>query len=166
MIEDYRLRDERKVATHLDFMVGLEYAYRDYDDDGNGVNDYWTGDVTELVKLRVLPHESIHLILQADSAPLEFAEEDPTPFHGYYFRILTRQGEHASGGAHSYIINDNMVAGYALIAYPAVYDRTGIMTFVVSKEGTVYEKDLGEATTEIVKYIDEYNPDETWTESE
>lgn len=85
------------------------------------------------------------------------------PFHGYYFKILTRQGTSAPGGAYNYIINSNMIAGFALVAYPAKWNNSGVMTFLVNQEGRVYEKNLGPRTTEIVSAMAEYNPDSTWS---
>ncbi|HEU0251507.1 MAG TPA: DUF2950 domain-containing protein [Pyrinomonadaceae bacterium] len=85
------------------------------------------------------------------------------PFHGYYFKILTRQGKSAPGGAYSYIINGNMIAGFALVAYPATWNNSGVMTFVVNQEGRVYEKNLGPRTTQIAAAMTEYNPDSTWS---
>lgn len=87
------------------------------------------------------------------------------PYHGYYFRVLTRQGNHVPGGRYSYVINGNMIAGFALVAFPAEYGNTGIMTFLVSHHGQVYQKDLGPRTTELAKAMREYNPDATWTEA-
>ncbi len=84
------------------------------------------------------------------------------PFHGYYFRVLTGQGPRAEGGEKSYIDNGVMTNGFALIAWPSNYGSTGIMTFVVSKTGIVYQKDLGRKTDEIAKTYTAYNPDETW----
>lgn len=84
------------------------------------------------------------------------------PFHGYYFRVLTGQGQHAEGGETSYIDDGVMTKGFALIAWPSNYGSTGIMTFVVSKTGIVYQKDLGRKTTEIAKAYTAYDPDETW----
>jgi hypothetical protein len=86
----------------------------------------------------------------------------PTPFHGYYFRILTAQGADATGGAHSYIENGLMRHGFALVAFPVEYDKGGIMTFMVNQDGVVYEKDLGEDTAKIAGAMKEYNPDKTW----
>ena len=86
------------------------------------------------------------------------------PYYGYYFRILTRQGNHVPGGRYNYVINGNMIAGFALVAFPAEYGNTGVMTFLVSHHGKVYQKDLGPRTAEIVKAMQEYNPDKTWTE--
>ena len=86
------------------------------------------------------------------------------PFNGYYYRILTRQGASPPGGAYDYVINGNMIAGFALIAWPAEYDHSGIMTFVVNHQGRVYEKDLGPETAEIATAIEAYDPDASWAE--
>ena len=84
------------------------------------------------------------------------------PFHGYYFKILTRQGTSAPGGAYNYTINGNMIAGFALVAYPATWGNSGVMTFVVNQEGRVYEKNLGPRTAQIAGAMTDYNPDSTW----
>ena len=86
------------------------------------------------------------------------------PYYGYYFRILTRQGSHVPGGRYNYVINGNMIAGFALVAFPADYGNTGVMTFLVSHHGKVYQKNLGPQTGAVVKAMQEYNPDATWTE--
>jgi len=85
------------------------------------------------------------------------------PYHGYYFKILTRQGPQASGGEMSYLHNGTMTKGFALIAWPSDYRSTGVMTFIVDKAGIVYQKDLGPTTPEIAGAYTAYNPDETWT---
>jgi Protein of unknown function (DUF2950) len=85
------------------------------------------------------------------------------PYMGYYYRVLTRQGENVPGGRYDYIINGNMIAGFAAIAIPAEYTETGVTTFLISHQGKLYEKDLGEDTTLIAAAIQEYNPDESWT---
>jgi hypothetical protein len=87
------------------------------------------------------------------------------PYQGYYFRVLTAQGPHAPGGKYSYVINGNMIAGFALVAFPAEYGTSGIMTFLVSHHGKVYQKDLGPKTTEIAKAMREYDADDTWQEA-
>ncbi|HUE05759.1 MAG TPA: DUF2950 domain-containing protein [Bryobacteraceae bacterium] len=84
------------------------------------------------------------------------------PYHGYYFKILKRQGPHAPGGSFSYVLNGNMVAGYALFAYPDKWGSSGIMTFIVNQQGRVYEKNLGPRTGQIAAGIVEYDPDATW----
>jgi len=86
----------------------------------------------------------------------------PEPFHGYYFKILTEQGPHADGGAFSYLADGKMVLGFALVAYPASYGVSGIMTFIVNQEGTIYEKDLGEKTPIEAAAITAYDPDDSW----
>ena len=86
------------------------------------------------------------------------------PYYGYYFRVLTRQGSRAPGGRYNYVINGNMIAGFALVAFPAEYGNTGVMTFLISHHGKVYQKDLGPQTGAVVKAMQEYNPDATWTE--
>jgi len=88
--------------------------------------------------------------------------EESQPYHGYFFKILKAQGMHAPGGAYSYEINGNMVAGFALVAWPARYDVSGIMTFIVNQNGIMYEKNLGENTEKIVKAMTRYDPDKTW----
>lgn len=88
--------------------------------------------------------------------------QNASPFHGYYFKILTRQGKSAPGGAYNYIINGNMISGFALVAYPATWGNSGVMTFVINQEGRVYEKDLGPKTAQIAAAMTEYNPNPTW----
>jgi hypothetical protein len=90
------------------------------------------------------------------------AKRQRTPYHGYFFKILKAQGPHAPGGKFGYVINGNMIAGYALVAYPAKWGSSGIMTFIVSEQGRVYQKDLGEDTGEIAAAMTEYDPDASW----
>ena len=90
------------------------------------------------------------------------AGDKPTPYHGYYYKILKGQGKGAPGGAYNYVINGHMVAGFALVAWPAEYGVSGVTTFVVNQNGTVYEKDLGPKTEGIVKAMTLYNPDRSW----
>jgi hypothetical protein len=90
----------------------------------------------------------------------------PTPYRGYLFHILMRQGKHAQGGAKSYIVNGKMTAGFAFIAYPAEYRSSGVMTFIVNQDGIVYQKDLGKKTESLGKAIQEYNPDASWRKAE
>lgn len=85
-----------------------------------------------------------------------------TPYHGYYFHILKAQGGHAPGGAHGYVVNGNMIGGFALVAYPAKYGSTGVMTFIVNQQGRVYEKDLGANTGTVAAAMSAYDPDPTW----
>jgi len=88
------------------------------------------------------------------------------PFHGYYFKILTRQGPAAPGGELDYVVHGRMIGGFALVAYPADYGNSGVMTFVVSHAGIVYQKDLGEHTERLAEHMGAFNPDETWKKAE
>ncbi len=97
-----------------------------------------------------------------EGRPLGADRTKPTPFHGYYFKILTGQGAAAPGGARSYLVKGEMSRGYALVAWPAQYDATGVMTFIVNQDGTVREKDLGPDTDAVARKITAYNPDASW----
>jgi hypothetical protein len=88
--------------------------------------------------------------------------EPQTPYHGYYFKILTRQGKHAAGGKYNYVINGRMIAGFALVAWPAEWGNTGVMTFIVSQQGKIYQKNLGAKTSSIAQSMSSYDPDATW----
>ena len=85
------------------------------------------------------------------------------PFHGYFYRILTKQGGDAKGGAKDYNVGGHMTAGFALVAYPEKYGDTGVMTFITNRNGVVYEKDLGKNTIEVAKAMSEFNPDGGWS---
>jgi len=90
------------------------------------------------------------------------AEGNLSPFHGYYFKILKGQGKHAKGGPYRYVVKDKMILGFALVAYPAEYGNSGVMTFVVNQEGIIFEKDLGKNTRSLVEALTIYNPDTSW----
>jgi hypothetical protein len=91
------------------------------------------------------------------------SESGPTPYHGYIFRILTAQGSSAPGGARSYMANGRMTGGYAVLAFPAEYGRSGIMTFMMSEQGVVFQRDLGANTSSIAGGMMEFDPDLSWT---
>ena len=91
---------------------------------------------------------------------------DPVPYNGYFFRILTKQGAHAPGGAKSYVVDGVMTEGFAFIAYPAEYRSSGVMTFIVDESGTIYEKDLGPDTTKTAEAMTTYDPDATWHQAD
>ena len=92
--------------------------------------------------------------------------DKPAPYYGYYFKILKAQGKNAPGGAYDYVINGKMIGGFALVAYPAEYGASGIMTFVINHDGVVYEKDLGKETWKIASAMTKYDPDKTWKKAE
>lgn len=89
--------------------------------------------------------------------------EKHAPYHGYYYRILTKQGKDASGGAFDYVVNGHMIGGFALVAFPAKYRDSGVMTFIINYQGTVYQKNLGPRTATIARQMTTFDPDSTWT---
>jgi hypothetical protein len=143
----------------------LEYAQRLISSPGKRDGLYWPcdfeGDESPLGPLVAYAQE------EGYSPELRTEDEaERGPYHGYYFKILTRQGAHAPGGKYNYIINGNMIAGFAMVAWPAEYGDSGIMTFIVNQQGRVFQKDLGPATAKMAKKIHEYDPDPTWKVSQ
>ena len=100
----------------------------------------------------------------AEGRPVGGDKPQPTGFHGYYFKILTAQGKAAAGGARNYVVKSDMTGGFALVAWPAQYDVTGVMTFVVNQDGSVRQKDLGPDTDAAARKMTAYNPDASWQE--
>lgn len=95
--------------------------------------------------------------------PATMLNEAKAPYHGYYFKILTRQGSHAAGGKYDYLINGRMIAGFALVAWPAEWANTGVMTFIVSQQGKVYQCNLGPRTAHRAAALTRFDPDAKWT---
>ena len=89
--------------------------------------------------------------------------EQHSPYHGYYFKILTRQGKHAPGGKYDYMINGHMLAGFALVAWPAQWGESGVMTFIVNQQGKIFQKNLGPKTAAVARAMTTYDPDSSWT---
>lgn len=89
--------------------------------------------------------------------------DERSPYHGYYFKVLTRQGKHAAGGKYNYIINGHMIGGFALVAWPAEWGNTGVMTFMINQQGRMYQKNLGPKTSSSAGAMTVYDPDNTWT---
>ena len=118
---------------------------------------YWA------VKLGEPPSPMGDLAAQAEAVGYQREKTPNAPFIGYYFHVFTAQGPAALGGARSYIVDGNMSDGFALVAYPAKYGYSGVMTFIVNQSGIVYQKDLGKDTAQIAGGIKAYNPDNTWT---
>jgi hypothetical protein len=92
--------------------------------------------------------------------------DNPTPYHGYFYKILKAQGKNAPGGAYDYVVRGKMIGGFALVAFPAEYGASGIMTFIVNHDGVVYQKDLGKETGKIAQAMRKYDPDKTWRKVE
>lgn len=93
-------------------------------------------------------------------------DNKPVPYHGYFFKILKAQGKNAPGGAYDYVVNGKMIGGFGMVAYPANYGVSGVMTFIVNHEGVVYEKNLGKDTAKIARAIKLFDPDKTWKKVE
>jgi hypothetical protein len=137
-----------------------EYAQKLVSDDGKHNGLYWqdTGDQFNS------PINPLIAYARQNRPANEVGEH--VPFNGYLFRILTSQGPHAPGGARNYVVNGKMTSGFAFVAYPAEYRSSGVMTFIVSKTGIVYEKDLGPNTTKLAEAMTAYDPDTTWKKEE
>ena len=145
-------------STDRDGDEVLEYAQQIASTEGNKDGLFWEAGENEDL--------SPFGPLIADSRDYLEGREPGDPFKGYYYKIITRQGANAAGGRHDYIINGNMIAGFAFIAFPADHDNSGIMTFMCSHQGKVYQKNFGPDSDLIAVGVDEYNPDESWTEVE
>ena len=151
-----------------------EYAQRLYSAPGKHDGLFWeTGDddkPSPLGKLVAsaraegygLKTETPDTDAKGSSMESDSVSEDRAPYHGYFFKILDRQGAAAPGGKYAYTINGNMIAGYALVAYPAKWGSSGVMSFIINQQGRVYEKNLGPNTAKIAAALTEYNPDPTW----
>ncbi|MGA8036493.1 MAG: DUF2950 domain-containing protein [Candidatus Acidiferrales bacterium] len=138
------------------------YAAKFVSDQGTHDGLYWLGANNEYAS-PIGP-----LVANAGSAGGTAAnlQSGPVPFRGYYFRILDRQGKDAAGGVMDYMDNGKMTKGFAFVAYPAVFKDSGVMTFIVSSDGVVYEKNLGRRTADVAKSMTEFNPDATWQKSD
>jgi hypothetical protein len=151
------------VAAQKDYyaMQHNEYAKQIFSDEGLHNGLYWKVSDDE-------PQSPIGPLV-ASAVAEGYAKSNagrPTPYRGYFFHILRRQGKHAPGGARNYIVNGKMTEGFAFTAYPAEYRSSGVMTFVVNEDGIVYQKDLGKKTESLGKATQEYNPDPTWRKAE
>jgi hypothetical protein len=142
----------------------MEYGARDRDADG--VLEYAQKIVSSPGKQDGLYWEAgENLVPKSFAGAAEAVAEGggkPEPYHGYLYRILKAQGPAADGGAANYVIKGDMIGGFALVAYPAEYGVTGVMTFIVNHRGIVYEKDLGPTTAALAHQMTLYNPDKTW----
>ncbi|MDQ1333646.1 MAG: hypothetical protein QG552_596 [Thermodesulfobacteriota bacterium] len=135
-----------------------EYAQKFRSEAGKKDGLYWeTGEGDEQSPLGPL-----FAAAQEEGYAPKQSDDRPSPYHGYYYRILTAQGKNAPGGAYDYMVRGKMLGGFALVAYPAQYGASGIMTFVVNHDGMVYQKDLGEDTTKAAQAMNRFNPDSTW----
>jgi Protein of unknown function (DUF2950) len=153
--------------------VGAQRLYAEHGHDGGGPGAfatkfrsdsgrqnglYWTAKKGE----RLSPLGDLVAFAAQEGRTVQVEGGQPSPFHGYYFRILTAQGPAADGGAKEYIVDGRMTGGFALVAWPAVYDATGVMTFIVGADGVVREKDLGPGTESAASVMRAFDPDPSW----
>lgn len=149
-----------------------EYAQHFYSSPGQKDGLYWDtvegeqpspmGTLVAAARAEGYPMTRHRNVAAPSNKPNDNAGWQPVPYRGYFFRILKRQGPHAPGGKYDYVINKNMIAGYALIAYPDKYGSSGVMTFIVNQQGRVYQKNLGPDTIKFARQITEYDPDASW----
>jgi len=156
------------IQTSLAF-VDAQNEYAEKDRTGAGAGTYAQRIVSSPGKKDGLfwhddgdPSPLGELAAQAAEEGYKAGGEGSAPYHGYYYRILKGQGSDAPGGALNYVVNGKMIGGFGLIAYPAEYGNSGVMTFMVNHAGTVYQKDLGERTAIIAKRTALFDPDQTW----
>jgi hypothetical protein len=166
-------RNELSAIGVIRGYVEAQFDYANSDRDDDGVSEYAQKLQSEPGKFDGLFWETEDGQTQSPLGPLvaearaegykvKGGTEKPTPYHGYYYRILTRQGGNVPGGKYDYVINGNMIAGFGLVAFPAQYGSSGIMTFVVNHQGKIFQKDLGPKTIELAAKIKEFNPDSKW----
>lgn len=166
-------RNELSALSVINGYLEAQFDYADVDRNGDGMSEY-------AQKLRSEPGKFDGLFWEAEPGQpesplgplvadaraegyvLKGTGEKPTPYHGYYYRILTRQGPDALGGKYDYLINGHMIAGFGLVAFPADYGNSGIMTFIVNHQGRIYQRDLGPKTAEVATAIKEFNPGAGW----
>jgi hypothetical protein len=147
---EYAMKDRDQNAL-------LEYAQKFVSDPGKKNGLYWEAQRGE-------PQSPLGPIMARGRSEGYKFSATPVPYHGYYYRILTAQGKDAAGGAYSYLVKGKMIGGFAVVAYPAEYGNSGVMTFIVNHDGKVFQKNLGPNTASISKGMKEYNPDKSWTE--
>jgi hypothetical protein len=138
-----------------------EYAQKVFSDEGHHNGLYWKAAAGE-------PQSPIGPLVASADAEGYAKNQDgaQTPYRGYYYLVLTRQGKNGPGGSKRYIVNGKMTEGFAFLAYPAEYRSSGVMTFMIGGDGVVYEKDLGKKTDTLAKAMKEFNPNSSWQEAE
>jgi len=138
-----------------------EYAQKTFGDEGQHNGLYWKAAEGE-------PQSPIGPLVASAFAEGYAKNQSgaPAPYRGYFYRLLPRQGKNGPGGAKSYVVNGKMTGGFAFVAYPAEYGSSGVMTFIVTADGVVYQKDLGRKTEALAKAMKEYNPNSRWQKAE
>jgi hypothetical protein len=163
-------RNELHVIDLIDAYVDAQHEYASMDCRGNGTVEFAQRFISSPGSHDGLYWEAREGEQQSPLGPLIAqaakegyrAEDNLSPFHGYIFKILKGQGKHAKGGPYKYVVKEKMILGFALVAYPAEYGNSGVMTFVVNQEGTIFEKNLGSNSRRLAEAITVYNPDKSW----
>ena len=140
----------------------LEYAGKFVSESGKKDGLYWETKEGE----ELSPMGPFFAAAREEGYATTGPDDKPIPYHGYYYKILTSQGKNAPGGAYDYVVNGRMVGGFALVAYPARYGSSGIMTFVVNQDGVVYERNLGKTTEKTAQAMKAFDPDKEWKKVE
>ena len=154
-------------------IVDAQHDYSSEDRDKDGLRDYASKFISTKGK-----HDGLYwptnagepqsplgpLVGEAAAQGYKGAGGKPIPYHGYYYRMLTSQGKDAPGGARNYVAKGRLLGGFGVVAYPATYDNSGIMSFIVNQDGKVYQKDLGANTAATAQTMKVYNPDKSWAE--
>ncbi|MEN8264057.1 MAG: DUF2950 domain-containing protein [Nitrospirota bacterium] len=166
-------RNELHVMEVLGAYVEAQHEYASRDSRGEGVVEFAQqlisseGERDGLYwEVKEGKEESPLGPLIARASRKGYKDDDISPFYGYYYKILKAQGKHADGGAYDYVVNGKMILGFALIAYPAEYSNSGVMTFMVNQQGVIYEKNIGGDTRSIAEKIEIFDPEDTWTKVE
>lgn len=174
-------RNELNTIQTLLAVVDAQREYAAEDLDGNGYNDYAQRFISSTGK-----KDGLYWPVAAGERPSPLGPlvgeatlkgygkdkkknaggDQSSPYNGYYYRILTKQGKKASGGGFDYLVDDKMIGGFAILAYPAKFGASGIMTFMVNHDGVVFEKDLGETTAAEARKIQSFNPDAGWKKTQ
>lgn len=164
-------RNELAVMDVCLALVDAQYEYDSKPRDGGTARQFAQKFISDSGKRNGLYWESPAGQPQSPLGPLAaFATSDGytvkqdahVPFHGYFFRILSKQTSNTPGGAKDYVVNGKMVGGFAFVAYPADYGRSGIMTFIINQDGVLLQKDLGKTTTETATAMSAFDPDQSW----
>lgn len=153
--------NELSAIASLRAYVDAQRAYASEPRDGSNVRQF-----AQLLQSSPGKKDGLHWIAAEGEAPSPAGpgiKDEKEPHNGYHFRILTSQGSAAPAGKYSYMINGHLIAGFAMVAWPSEYGKSGVMSLLVNHYGEVYEKDLGPETSTLAAAIREYNPDETWT---
>jgi hypothetical protein len=175
-------RNELDTIQTMLAIVDAQREYAETDADGNGFADYakrfrstpgrkdglyWPQEAGDGGESPLGPLVA-HATSEGYGAQMKGDAKDAKrqPYHGYYYKILTSQGKDAAGGEYDYLVGDKMLGGFAVVAWPASYRSSGVMTFLVNHDGVVYEKDLGAQTASIASHMTRFNPDATWSKAE